>query len=89
MVQSGDRIGASDDAMMIEEALQGLSADHRVAVTMRHLFDMTYEQISEATGVPVGTVKSRIARARMALAEVLGPQAEEQGAGRDRLKGQP
>lgn len=88
MVQSGDRIGASDDAMMIEEALQGLSPDHRVAVTMRHLFDMTYEQISEATGVPVGTVKSRIARARMALAEALGPQAEEQGAGRDRLKGQ-
>lgn len=87
--ESGDRITSSDTTIVIEGALQQLSVDHRVAVTMRHQFDMTYEQISEATGVPVGTVKSRIARARVALAEILGPQAGEQASGPGRLREQP
>lgn len=87
--ESGDRITSSDTTIVIEGALQQLSVDHRVAVTMRHLFDMTYGQISEATGVPVGTVKSRIARARVALAEILGPQAGEQVSGPGRLREQP
>lgn len=85
VTESGDRITASDATIVIEGALQQLSLDHSVAVTMRHLLDMTYEQISEATGVPVGTVKSRIARARVALAEILDPQTEEQAYGPDRL----
>lgn len=87
--ETGDRISTSDTTIVIEGALQQLSLDHRVAITMRHLLDMTYEQISEATGVAVGTVKSRIARAREALAEILDPQIEEQAYGPDRLREKP
>jgi len=86
--QSANRIRSLDTTIVIEDALNQLSLDHRVAVTMRHLLDMTYEEISAATGVPVGTVKSRIARGRAALGEILGPQAEEQRSEPGRLREQ-
>ena len=81
--QSGDptnRVG-------VEQALGALPEDQRAAVVMRDLYDLTYEEIAEATGVPVGTVKSRIARGRLRLAELLGPASgTEPGAARNRLR---
>ena len=43
-----------------------------MAVVLRDLCDLSYEEIAQATGVPVGTVRSRIARGRGALADVIG-----------------
>ncbi|MFN2464711.1 MAG: RNA polymerase sigma factor [Candidatus Dormibacteria bacterium] len=57
---------------MIEAALRRLSPDHRAIVLMRDLGDLSYEEIAEGLGVPLGTVRSRLARARLALqAELL------------------
>lgn len=53
----------------VDEALGHLHPDFRAAVVLRDLCDLEYEEIAEVLGVPIGTVRSRIARGRAALAE--------------------
>lgn len=48
----------------IDAAIERMDEHHRVPFVMREVEDRTYEEISEAIGVPVGTVKSRLFRAR-------------------------
>jgi RNA polymerase sigma-70 factor, ECF subfamily len=56
----------------IDAALADLPEDFRVAVVLRDLCDLDYAEIADVLGVPAGTVRSRIARGRAALAEALG-----------------
>lgn len=49
-------------------AVDRLPEDHRAVLIMRHVMDLSYDAIVEATGLPMGTVKSRLARARRLLA---------------------
>jgi RNA polymerase sigma-70 factor (ECF subfamily) len=56
----------------VDAALARVPDDFRVAVVLRDLCDLDYPEIAEVLDVPVGTVKSRIARGRQALAELLG-----------------
>jgi RNA polymerase sigma-70 factor (ECF subfamily) len=56
---------------MIESALGRLSPDHRAIVLMRDLGGLSYEEIAEGLEVPLGTVRSRLARARLALQQEL------------------
>ena len=56
---------------LIEEALGQLSAEHRVAVVLRDIEGLRYEEISRVLGVDLGTVKSRIARGRGRLRGLL------------------
>jgi RNA polymerase sigma-70 factor (ECF subfamily) len=51
----------------IRDAIERMDEHHRVPFVMREVEDRTYEEISEAIGVPVGTVKSRLFRARNAF----------------------
>ncbi len=60
-----------DDQLAIDTALDGLSEDFRVVVVLRDVIDLDYQEISEILDIPLGTVKSRIARARAQLAESL------------------
>ena len=53
--------------------------DHRVIVLLRDVEDMSYEEISAAIGVPVGTVKSRLFRGRRLLQESLYQYALDMG----------
>lgn len=55
----------------LSESLKQLSFEQRVAVTLRDLEGLTYDEISEVMGVSIGTVKSRIARGREKLRELL------------------
>jgi RNA polymerase sigma-70 factor, ECF subfamily len=68
----------------LTEALRTLPMAQRKAVVLHHLLDLPVDQVAVELGVPVGTVKSRLARARGALATRLGPEAE---AGRLRDQG--
>ena len=65
----------------IREALQAglerLPLEQRAAITLRDVHALTYEEISQVLGVPIGTVKSRIARGRENLREILQPYREE------------
>jgi RNA polymerase sigma-70 factor, ECF subfamily len=59
------------------EALQQLSLDQREALMMVLAAGMSYEEAAEISGCPVGTLKSRVSRARDRLVELLGMKAAE------------
>jgi RNA polymerase sigma-70 factor, ECF subfamily len=48
----------------VQRALNGLSFEHRVAVVLRDIEGLSYEEIAETLGLSLGTVKSRLWRAR-------------------------
>jgi len=58
----------------LERALQALPEAFRTAVVLRDVQDLSYAEIAEALGVPVGTVMSRIHRGRALLREALAPK---------------
>jgi RNA polymerase sigma-70 factor (ECF subfamily) len=57
----------------VERAIQSLPDDLRAAIILRELDGMSYEEIAETMECPVGTVRSRIFRARDAIAKKVGP----------------
>jgi RNA polymerase sigma-70 factor (ECF subfamily) len=70
-----DEVGDAVSARLtIDAALSRLSAEHRAAVVLRDMLDLEYTEIADMLGVPIGTVRSRIARGRAALAEQLRPE---------------
>lgn len=78
-VAVSDLTSASIDRQMVEDALEHLPDDYRAAVVLRDLCGYEYAEIAELTKVPIGTVRSRIARGRAALAGITGnpdPQPE-------------
>ena len=66
------RVDAVAERLSLDDAIAGLPDDFRVAVVLRDVADLDYREISDVLGVPVGTVKSRIARGRSLLAAHLG-----------------
>jgi RNA polymerase sigma-70 factor (ECF subfamily) len=57
-------------------ALQQLSSEHRAVLVLFDLNGFSYEEIADIVGIPLGTVKSRLNRARLALRDVIEPHAE-------------
>lgn len=70
MVSNLETVGARVD---IDAALATLTPEFRAAVVLRDLIGLDYAEIAEVLGVPPGTVRSRIARGRAALADLLAP----------------
>ena len=68
---SGSTLDQVGDRVDIDAALATLAPEYRAAVVLRDLVGLDYAEIGEILGAPPGTVKSRIARGRAALAEVL------------------
>ena len=68
--------GGRARARALEQAIASLDEDHRLVLVLRDIEELAYEEICEITGLPEGTVKSRIHRARLALKERL---ARERG----------
>jgi len=69
------RVDGVADRMAVDEALAQLGEEFRVAVVLRDVADLDYVEIADVLGVPLGTVKSRIARGRAQLVELLGNNA--------------
>jgi RNA polymerase sigma-70 factor (ECF subfamily) len=53
--------------------MEALPEELRIAITLRELEGLSYDEIAETMGCPIGTVRSRIFRAREAIAERLRP----------------
>ena len=65
------RIEQEQARSAVAEALDSLDADMRSILVLRDLQDMDYQQLAEALDIPIGTVKSRLFRARAALREAI------------------
>ena len=61
----------SETRKTIAEGINDLADDHREVLVMRELTGMSYEEMATTLNVSIGTVKSRLARARMKLVEFL------------------
>jgi RNA polymerase sigma-70 factor (ECF subfamily) len=72
--ETPDAVLASKEiAAAVNAAIGALSEDLRQAVTLREIEGLSYEEISDVMNCPIGTVRSRIFRAREAIAERLRP----------------
>lgn len=60
-------------AIAVNEAVEALPEELRQAITLREIEGMSYEEIADYMGCPIGTVRSRIFRAREAIAVKLRP----------------
>ncbi|MFF9477283.1 RNA polymerase sigma factor [Streptomyces sp. NPDC014733] len=61
---------------LLGAALGKLPERSRTAVVMRHVLGMSYVEVAEAQGCPVGTVKAQVSRGLLTLRKLLGPEAE-------------
>lgn len=66
-------LASKEIAAAVNAAIEALSEDLRQAITLREIEGLSYEEISEAMNCPIGTVRSRIFRAREAIALKLRP----------------
>ena len=71
----GDGLEREERARRVRQALGTLAPDERLLVVMKDVDGMSIEDISSATGLPPGTVKSRLHRVREKLARRLGEGA--------------
>jgi RNA polymerase sigma-70 factor, ECF subfamily len=71
----GDGLEREERRMLLHRALVTLDPDERMLVVMKDVEEMGIEEISAAMGLPGGTVKSRLHRARAKLARCLGEGA--------------
>ena len=63
------------DAAMLRSMIEKLPEPFREALVLRELEDLSYKEIASITQVPIGTVMSRLARARQMLAALLLPES--------------
>ena len=71
-------LASKEIAQIINNAMDTLPEELRQAITLREIEGLSYEEISEAMGCPIGTVRSRIFRAREAISQKIKPLLENQ-----------
>lgn len=71
-------LASKEIAQIINNAMDALPEELRQAITLREIEGLSYEEISEAMGCPIGTVRSRIFRAREAISQKIKPLLENQ-----------
>ena len=72
-----EEVSRKADAHRVREAIESIPEPFREAVVLRDLEDLSYGEIAEVTGAPIGTVMSRLARGRAILATELLPMRDE------------
>lgn len=73
-----DRVMITDEiARVVQSSIEALPEDLRTAITLREFEGMSYEEIALAMDCPIGTVRSRIFRAREAIDNNLEPLLDE------------
>ncbi|MCF6190258.1 MAG: RNA polymerase sigma factor RpoE [Cocleimonas sp.] len=76
-ISTPEREALSDEIQLtVQSAINALPDDLRIAITLRELEGLSYEEISETMDCPIGTVRSRIFRARESIENELAPLLE-------------
>ena len=70
-MDAGVAIDRAQDRQTVRAAIEQLPPEFREAITLRELEDASYKEIADIVGVPIGTVMSRLARARRQLQQIL------------------
>lgn len=71
-------LASKEIAEMVNAAMNALPDELRQAITLREIEGLTYEEIADAMNCPIGTVRSRIYRAREAISLKIKPMLENQ-----------
>jgi RNA polymerase sigma-70 factor (ECF subfamily) len=71
-------LASKEIAEMVNAAMDALPEELRLAITLREIEGLTYEEIADAMSCPIGTVRSRIFRAREAISLKIKPMLENQ-----------
>ena len=64
-----EALAGADEALAVRAVVAGLPAPFREALVLREMEDLSYREIAAVTGTPIGTVMSRLARARQMFGE--------------------
>jgi len=72
----------SADTQMVRQAVEDLPVDFREVIVLRELEGLSYKQIAEVAEIPLGTVMSRLARARKCLQQSLAPHENQEKPGK-------
>jgi len=70
-------LNESADRELLREALETMRTEFREVIVLRELEGLSYREIAEVAEIPIGTVMSRLARGREALARALAPRMKE------------
>ncbi len=71
-------VKANGLSLTLEKAIAALPIKYRTVFLLREVNQLSYEEMSESLGVPLGTIKSRVNRARLMLRDKLKPQFGEE-----------
>lgn len=74
--QPGHALEQREEERRIQDALNRLSTEHRTVLVMKDMEGQKYEAMAEVLGVPIGTIRSRLHRARLELRAVLQQDEE-------------
>ena len=69
----------TDDVMLIERTLSSLPDRFREVLVLRELEDLSYQEMADVMGIPIGTVMSSLSRARRALRSALNNELKQSG----------
>jgi RNA polymerase sigma-70 factor, ECF subfamily len=80
--QPDQALERADEERRIQAALNRLSPEHRAVLILKDLEDQKYETMAEILQVPIGTIRSRLHRARLELREILEKMTRQIESGR-------
>jgi RNA polymerase sigma-70 factor (ECF subfamily) len=77
--ETDERAIQRSERAALARALDALPDEFREVIVLREIQELSYKEISDVVGVPIGTVMSRLGRARKRLSDALGVGAQEAG----------
>jgi RNA polymerase sigma-70 factor (ECF subfamily) len=73
---AGAELDRAQDRQTVRTAIEQLPAEFREVITLRELEGLSYKEIADIAGVPIGTIMSRLARGRRQLQMILYPETK-------------